>query len=66
MMKRMRAAICIILVLCYVAGLASMLFYSFGLGLMLWVISTLGGGCVLYRLRQSRQEDEDAGSHEEQ
>ena len=64
-MKRMQATICMILVLCYAAGLVSMLFFSFGLGLMLWVISTLGGGCVLYRLRRNRHNEEDAGDPED-
>ena len=54
-MKKARSILAIALVLCYAAGLVSMLFFSFRLGVLLWVLSTVGGGLLLYNIR--RQEE---------
>ena len=46
--RALRAALSLVLVGLYVAGLIAMIAFSFQTGLMLWVISTLGGIGLLY------------------
>ena len=45
--KTIRTVISLILIGCYFVGLIAMLTFSFSTGLVLWVISTLGGICLL-------------------
>ena len=49
--KTIRTVISLILIGCYFVGLIAMLTFSFSTGLILWVISTLGGVCLLYWMR---------------
>ncbi len=49
--KVLRTVISLILIGCYFVGLIAMLTFSFSTGLVLWVISTLGGVCLLYWIR---------------
>ena len=46
--KNLRTVVSLILVGLYVLGLISMMTFSFKTGLVLWVISTLGGIGLLY------------------
>ncbi len=56
-MKSVKFVVGIGLTLCYFAGLLTMLFHSLGLGLLLWVISTVGGMGFLYYYRQQAVRD---------
>jgi len=49
--KILRTVISLILIGCYFVGLIAMITFSFSTGLVLWVISTLGGVCLLYWMR---------------
>lgn len=49
--RAVRAALSLILVGLYAAGLIAMLAFSFRAGLILWVVSTLGGIGLLYWIR---------------
>ena len=49
--KTLRMVISLILIGCYFVGLIAMITFSFSAGLILWVISTLGGVCLLYWIR---------------
>ena len=46
--KTLRMIISQILIGCYFVGLVAMITFSFEIGLVLWVVSTLGGICLLY------------------
>ena len=58
--RRLRAAVALILVGLYVAGLVAMLASNVQLGLILWVISTLGGIGLLYWIHTLKKRDEEA------
>lgn len=49
--KTLRVVLSLLLVGCYVAGLVAMIGFSFSIGVMLWVISTVGGIGLLYCIR---------------
>lgn len=51
LIRRLRMAAALILVGLYVLGLIAMVAFSFQAGLILWVISTLGGIGLLYWIR---------------
>lgn len=51
MNHRARSILCLVLVACYVVGMACMLLNAFSLGLILWVVSTVGGLAVLYHIK---------------
>lgn len=63
--RGLRAAVSLILVALYVAGLVCMFTNSFRTGLILWVVSTLGGIGLLYWIRTMEQRAEDARKREE-
>ena len=46
--RRLRAIVSLALVACYVVGLIAMMTFSVQVGLILWVVSTLGGIGLLY------------------
>ena len=46
--RRLRAIVSLALVTCYVVGLIAMMTFSVQVGLILWVVSTLGGIGLLY------------------
>lgn len=47
-LRRLRAVVSLALVAMYVVGLVAMMTFSFQTGLILWVVSTLGGIGLLY------------------
>ena len=49
--RTLRMVISLILIGCYFVGLVAMITFSFEIGLVLWVVSTLGGVCLLYWMR---------------
>lgn len=49
--KTLRIILSLLLVGCYIIGLIAMIGFSFSLGVMLWVISTIGGIGLLYCIR---------------
>ena len=59
-LRRLRAALSLILVGLYVAGLIVMIVGNFGDGLTLWVISTVGGIALLYWIRTMDRRRADA------
>lgn len=50
--RGLRVGVGLTLAACYLTGLALMFMAQMGAGLLLWVISTVGGGGFLYYLRQ--------------
>ena len=55
--RALRSALSLILVGLYAAGLVAMLAFSFQAGLILWVISTLGGIGLLYWIHVADKRD---------
>jgi len=53
-----KKVLCIAIVLCYAAGLACMLLSNMAAGLILWTVSTLGGGSLLAHWRHQREAKE--------
>ncbi len=58
--RGIRAALSLILIGLYAVGLIAMMTFSFRAGLILWVISTLGGIGLLYWIRTVDKRAEDA------
>lgn len=58
--KNARSILCIVLVVCYVVGMLYMLFGAFPIGLLLWVLSTVGGIAVLYSIRNAERKAAEA------
>mgnify|MGYP007101891796 CR=1 FL=1 len=58
--KKLRAAVALLLVAAYVAGLVAMLASNVKLALILWVVSTLGGIGLLYWLKTLKERAEEA------
>ena len=54
------------MIACYIAGMVLMLAGQFSLGMMLWVISTVGGIGILYYGKQKRKRAEEARRAKEQ
>ncbi len=54
-MKKARTILAVALVLCNVVGLIFMLFFFFQLGVLLWVLSTIGGAIMLYTIRHREE-----------
>ena len=64
LLRKLRAAVALILVALYILGLAAMLTSRVQLALILWVVSTLGGIGLLWWMRtvtRRREEAEKAG-----
>lgn len=59
-LRALRTALCFILVGLYIIGIIAMITFSFQFGLILWVISTLGGIGLLYWVRTMEKRAEDA------
>ncbi|MBQ8111413.1 MAG: hypothetical protein IJ124_14755 [Clostridia bacterium] len=65
--RRVRAIVALVLVVLYIAGLIAMFVSSVQLGLILWVVSTLGGVGLLYWIhtmnerRQNNVQADDGG-----
>ena len=57
-LRKVRSIVALILVALYVLGLVAMLASRVQLGLILWVVSTLGGIGLLYWIRQQRERKE--------
>ncbi len=62
--RKLRAAASLILIGLYAAGLVCMFANAFQTGLILWVISTLGGIGLLYWIRTMERRAEDAAKRE--
>lgn len=56
---KVKAVVGIGLTAAYLLGLLSMIFFSLGLGLLLWVVSTVGGMGFLYYYRQKERQLEE-------
>ena len=63
--RRLRMALSLILVALYAVGLVCMFTNAFRTGLILWVISTLGGIGLLYWIRTMDKRAEDAQKREQ-
>lgn len=61
--RRLRAAVALVLVALYAAGLVLMLASQVRLALILWVVSTLGGIGLLYWLKTLKEREEAAREH---
>ena len=58
--RGIRAALSLILIALYIVGLIAMMTFSFRAGLILWVVSTLGGIGLLYWIRTVDKRSQDA------
>lgn len=56
--RRLRTAASLVLVALYFIGLVAMMTFSFQTGLILWVVSTLGGIGLLYWIHTVRKREE--------
>ena len=57
-----RNVLCIVLVALYAVGLLCMFLNAFGVGLALWVASTVGGMAALFHIRNKEEKDAFAAS----
>ena len=57
-LRMLRAVVALLLIAAYIAGLIAMLTSNVQLGLILWVVSTLGGIGMLYWLRTAEKNRE--------
>ena len=66
-LRTLRAVVALLLIAAYIAGLIAMLTSNVQLGLILWVVSTLGGIGLLYWLHTTgkRGEGDGAGRQDE-
>ena len=64
LLRRLRAAAALILVVLYILGLVAMLTSRVQLALILWVVSTLGGIGLLYWMRTVTRCKEEAEKRE--
>ena len=64
LIRRLRAAVALLLVVLYAAGLVAMLASKVQLALILWVISTLGGIGLLYWLHILKERQDAAAKAE--
>lgn len=55
--QKLRNIICIVLVVCYFAGLLCMFMNRLGAGLGLWAISTVGGLIALFHIRNGEEKE---------
>lgn len=60
LINRLRSITALVLVALYIAGLIAMFMSQVQLGLILWVVSTLGGGGMLYWLHTRNKHREEA------
>ena len=58
--------LCGAIVLCYIVGLVCLFMSKIGLGLLLWTVSTLGGGSLLVHWRHKRERAEEEAKAEGQ
>ena len=63
--RHLRTAVSLILVGLYVLGLIAMMTFSFQTGLILWVVSTLGGIGLLYWIRTVEKRNAPEGGDEQ-
>ena len=64
LLRKLRAAAALILVVLYILGLVAMLTSRVQLALILWVVSTLGGIGLLYWMRTVTRRKEEAEKRE--
>ncbi|MBR6766535.1 MAG: hypothetical protein IKM02_01150 [Clostridia bacterium] len=64
LIKTIRMVISLVLIGCYFVGLVAMITFSFSTGLILWVISTLGGVLLLYWIRSLERRAAEAAEAE--
>ena len=57
-LRMLRAVVALLLIAAYIAGLIAILTSNVQLGLILWVVSTLGGIGMLYWLRTAEKNRE--------
>ena len=57
-LRTLRAVVALLLIAAYIAGLIAILTSNVQLGLILWVVSTLGGIGMLYWLRTAEKNRE--------
>ena len=57
-LRTLRTVVALLLIAAYIAGLIAMLTSNVQLGLILWVVSTLGGIGMLYWLRTAEKNRE--------
>ena len=57
-LRMLRAVVALLLIAAYIAGLIAMLTSNVQLGLILWVVSSLGGIGMLYWLRTAEKNRE--------
>ena len=60
-LRMLRAVVALLLIAAYIAGLIAMLTSNVQLGLILWVVSTLGGIGLLYWLKQAKKDADSDG-----
>lgn len=52
---RARSILCLVLVAFYAVGMACMLLNAFSIGLIFWVVSTIGGLAMLYHIKDKER-----------
>ncbi len=60
LINKLRSITALLLVALYIAGLIAMFMSQVQLGLILWVVSMLGGGGMLYWLHTQKKREEEA------
>ena len=63
-LRTLRAVVALLLIAAYIAGLIAMLTSNVQLGLILWVVSTLGGIGMLYWLHTLKKRSEATGEND--
>lgn len=63
--KMLRMVISLVLIGCYFVGIIAMITFSFRTGLILWVVSTMGGVCLLYWIRSLERRAAEAAEAEQ-
>ena len=58
--KRIRAIICLVLVICYAIGMLCMFIDAFAIGVALWAVSLVGGFAVLYSIKTAERKAAEA------
>ena len=62
--RQLRTFVSLVLVGLYVLGLIAMMTFSFQTGLILWIVSTLGGIGLLYWIRTAEKQREESAKAE--
>ncbi|MEG1604697.1 MAG: hypothetical protein RR452_01770 [Clostridia bacterium] len=63
--KKVKLAVGIVLVAAYVAGLVAMFMVSMNMGMLLWIISTVGGAGFLYYNKKCEEANADGEQPED-